>query len=276
MRLPASFGSTWLLLGLFALGCAGASELAMGEGEADPPLANAPAVATPPPERATDPVSSVAANPAPNPVPTEHAPYDAKWADEVRSVIATYESWGRVDDEMRFAPWLCRMPMAASARFSESEHASTHGQKLYTLYAMDPVSYGAERSAMGEPTKLSGLSQVVVKEAFAPVQLADDGSPAWNPHGVGEHRLRPAEKDGRRFAAGERKGLYVMMKSSGTTEGTDAGWVYATVDADMTTVTAVGVIDSCADCHAEAGDDRLFGLPERAGPTMRNTNAVPL
>ena len=82
----------------------------------------------------------------------------------------------------------------------------------------------------------------------------------------------------RSFAAGERKGLYIMMKTEGTTEGTDAGWVYATVKPDMITVTAVGVIDSCAGCHAEAGDDRLFGLPGLEKPSARSTNAnaVPL
>jgi hypothetical protein len=59
--------------------------------------------------------------------------------------------------------------------------------------------------------------------------------------------------------------------------------VYATVAPDMATVTAVGVIESCAGCHAEAGDDRLFGLPGLAAapspsprPARANANAVPL
>lgn len=283
MRLAASFGSTVSFVGLFALGCAGASELSAGEGEAAPPVAAAKTVAAPAPsspDRTTLPAEPNAA-PSHGTAP-EVAPFDSRWTDEVRSVVAAYEAWGRVDDEMRWAPWLCRMPQAAAARWSESEHADTHGAKLYTLYAMDPVAYGAQRSAMGDTTALPGLSQVIVKESFAPVPLDDasDTKLGWGPNGgMGEHRLRPAEKDGHRFVAGERKGLYVMMKTDGAAEGTDAGWIYATVKPDMITVTAVGVIDSCAGCHAEAGDDRLFGLPGLAAPPSArkgDANAVPL
>lgn len=281
MRLSASLHSL-SSVGLFALGCAGASELSAGEGEAEPPVAAAQAVAAPTPssDRTTQPAEPNA-TPSRNTAP-EAAPFDSRWADEVRSVVAAYEAWGRVDDEMRWAPWLCRMPQAAAARFSESEHADTHGAKLYTLYAMDPVSYGGQRSAMGDTTPLPGFSQVIVKESFAPVAIEDerDAKLGWGPDGgVGEHRLRPAEKDGQRFVAGERRGLYLMMKMKGATEGTDAGWVYATVKPDMITVTAVGVIDSCAGCHAEAGDDRLFGLPGLEKPPSARSadaNAVPL
>lgn len=290
MRLSAAFGSTSLFVGLFALGCAGASELSAGEGEAEPPVLANDAVATPTPSPLAHATPPAEPNPAPrsNPAPEEPIPFDSRWVDEVRTVVAAYESWGRVDDEMRFAPWLCRMPRAASARISESDHADTHGHKLYTLYAMDPVGYGAPKSAMGEPTLLAGLSQVIVKESFAPVPLEDDADAKMGSGidgGMGEHRLQPATKDGRRFVAGERKGLYVMMKVEGAAEGTDAGWVYATVKPDMITVTAVGVIDSCAGCHADAGDDRLFGLPGLVAPTPAprsgrkdgaNANAVPL
>jgi hypothetical protein len=281
MRLPAPFGSTSSFVGpfvgLFALGCAGASELSVGEGEAEPPSAQA---VTSPVARTTPPAE---ANPPPGrgSAPEPAVPFDARWTDEVRAVVAAYEGWGRVDDEMRFAPWLCRMPFAATARWSESEHPDTHGHKLYTLYAMDPVAYGAQRSAMGEAAALPGLSQVIVKESFAPVPLDDEhheGLGSGANGGMGEHRLRPAVRDGRRFVAGERKGLYIMMKADGATEGTDAGWIYATVQPDMITVTAVGVIDSCAGCHAEAGDDRLFGLPGPAkppSPRSANANAVP-
>ncbi len=206
-------------------------------------------------------------------------PLDSRWTDEVRAVVATYESWGRVDDEARWAPGLCRLPRAAAAHVSESDDASTHGQKLYTLYAMDPEAYGAMPSAMRMSSPLAGLSQVIVKEAFSPVPVdaEADARLGTSMHGTGAHGLRPAERDGQRFVAGERKGLYLMMKTEGPTEGTDEGWVYATLDADMATVTAVGLIDSCMGCHAEAGDDRLFGLPTVAArPDRGNANAVPL
>jgi hypothetical protein len=283
MRLPAPCGSILLFVGLFALGCAGASKLSAGEGDAEPPVAAAQAVVAPTPSQAarTTPPTEPNARPTRSSASEEAVPFDSRWTDEVRSVVAAYESWGRVDDQMRWAPYLCSMPAAATARVSESEHADTHGQKLYTLYAIDPEGYGAHPSAMGKPAAVSGLSQVIVKESFAPMPLEEglDTKLSRGPGGgMGEHDLRPAERDGKRFFAGERKGLYIMMKTDGAVEGTDAGWVYATVKPDMITVTAVGVIDSCADCHAEAGDDRLFGLPGLAAPpSARNAaNAVPL
>jgi hypothetical protein len=286
MRRSASFGSSSLLVGLFALGCAGASELASVEAEAEPPVTASHAMATPPSHAArTTPPTEANPPPRPGSTPEEAAPFDSRWADEVRTVVAAYEGWGRVDDEMRWAPGLCRMPADAPAHVSESQDAATHGQKLYTLYAMDPVAYGARPSAMGGGSPIQGLSQVIVKESFAPIALDElhDAKLGHGPGGgMGEHGLRPAERDGRRFVAGERKGLYVMMKTTGSADGTDAGWVYATVEPDMITVTAVGVIDSCTDCHADAGDDRLFGLPGLAAApspsktNRRNANAVPL
>jgi hypothetical protein len=273
-------------VGSFAIACAG-TELASGDAEADPPVVAAAAVASPsaPNAARTAPAEpSPQANPAPVVAPRgEDAPFDSRWADEVRSVVVDYERWGRVDDEARWAPWLCRIPMAATAYISESDDADTHGHKLYTLYAMDAEAYGARRSD-GGPSRLAGLSQVIVKESFAPVPLDDvhDAKLERGANGaMGMQRLRPAERDGRRFVAGERKGLFIMMKTEGSTEGTDAGWVYATVDPDMITVTAVGAIGSCMGCHAEAGDDRLFGLPGLAAPASPsprkgNANVVPL
>jgi len=242
--------------------CAGATELSSAEGEPEPPSSAA----------------AVVANPSSPPEPEPEPPFDSRWTDDVRSVVALYESWGRVDDEARWAPWLCRMPRAASARISESDDPTTHGHKLYTLYAMDPVAYGAQASDHPAPA-VDGLSQVIVKESFTPVPYEDDAKSEPGPGGgVGTHRLQPAHRDGHRFIAGERRGLYLMMKTTGSTEGTDEGWVYATVAPDRVTITAVGMIDSCASCHAEAGDDRLFGRPTSGGPAnppSGNANRVP-
>ena len=113
MRLPASFGSASLFVGLLVLGCARAS-------------APSDTVRTTLPAEPTAPTRSTTYESAP--------PFDSRWADEVRWVIAAYGIWGRVDDEMHWAPYDCVLPPAASARWSESEHADTHGQKLYTLY----------------------------------------------------------------------------------------------------------------------------------------------
>jgi hypothetical protein len=275
-----------LFAGLFAIACAGTTEVAAGDAEAEPPVAAAAAVASPAPAHAARATPPAEPRPHANAAPAakrrhEAAPFDSRWADEVRTVVAAYESWGRVDDEFRWAPGLCRTPQAATARISDSDDADTHGHKLYTLYAVDPAAYGAPASD-SPAARLPGLSQVIVKESFAPVSVDDrnDSKHVWGPNrDMGAHGLRPAERDGRRFVAGERKGLYIMMKTDAPAEGTDVGWVYATVEPDMITVTAVGVIDSCAGCHAEAGDDRLFGIPgfaAPASPSPRKSNAVPL
>ena len=60
---------------------------------------------------------------------------------ELLKIAAKYKTYGRVDDETRWAPWLCRMPMPSVARFSKSDEEETHGQKLYYLFAKDRWSY---------------------------------------------------------------------------------------------------------------------------------------
>lgn len=218
------------------------------------------------------------ANPAPNgpaSPPPENVVFDKRWAEGATKVAAGYSRWGRVDDEFRWAPALCRLPRPATARISGSSDEATHGRKLYTLYAMDPVAYGAPASMMiGEEQDLGieGFSQVIVKEAFAPVPLAEAPSRL--------DRLQPAEHEGKRYAAGEPKGLYLMMKIAGKkTKGTDEGWVYGTVAADGKTLTSLGVIDSCAGCHRQAGPSRLFGMKgvEKLGaqPAGRRNKEIP-
>jgi hypothetical protein len=55
--------------------------------------------------------------------------------------------------------------------------------------------------------------------------------------------------------------LFIMTKLDPKTPGTDAGWIYGTVDADLKTVTSVGKVPNCIKCHQDAPHDRLFGLP---------------
>lgn len=180
---------------------------------------------------------------------------DPRWHPTLRKVAGAYEAWGRVDDEARWAPWLCRMPTPALARFSQSGDADTHGAKLYTLYALDPVAYGAPQSATPpDRAAFSELAQAVVKEAFVPTLAADstDFTDARD--------LRPAVKDGAVYHTGPRAGLYVMAKLAKDEPGTDAGWVYGTISADLQTITAAGRLPSCIACHEQAPKDRLFGL----------------
>jgi hypothetical protein len=197
------------------------------------------------------------------------------FADRLLRIAASFPALGRVDDGGRMAPTDCMMPSRPRARATASADAATHGgDKVYSMFAKDPASYRAltalhARRARVEPLDVDGTegcSQVLVKEAYEPVELApgemvsrfvgDD--PASDEH----QPILPAEKDGKRFAAGKRTGLFVMFRLDPTTEGTDDGWVYGTVTADAKTVTSVGRVAACMACHEKAPHGRLFGLPK--------------
>lgn len=136
-------------------------------------------------------------------------------------VAADYESYGKVDDVLRWAPGLCDRPDPPKPRLSEAPSTSPHGRKLYFLYAKDWEAY-----ARGHPTQPVG--QVIVKEAWEAV----DGKP------------------------GAKQGLYVMMKTGDV--DSDAGWIYGTLTPDGR-ITSEGRVASCVDCHRDA-KDRIFGL----------------
>jgi hypothetical protein len=59
---------------------------------------------------------------------------------------------------------------------------------------------------------------------------------------------------------GPSASYFVMTKYDETMPKTDRGWVYATPNADGTTITSAGAIQSCIRCHAETTKDRLFGF----------------
>jgi hypothetical protein len=226
------------------------------------------AACAPEPTQATaTPAPAQAAHAAPAPAPAEVSTAatgeenDSRWHATLLAIAADYPKWGRVEDEMRWAPFLCRMPTPARARISASGDDATHGRKLYTLYAKDPVAYGAQQSAMAEPDApaLAELTQVVVKEAWTPV-VSD--TPVNGTFG-GERRegLLPALHDGKAYVPGEKAGIYVLFKPARADAATDAGWVYGTVAADLKTVTSSGRVGSCMGCHQQATKERLFGLP---------------
>ena len=184
---------------------------------------------------------------------------DERWHATLRAIAAGYPSWGRVDDQMRWAPLSCAMPQPARAHISASGDESTHGRKLYTLYAKDPEAYGAHKS-YAPPPELAGLAdvaQVVVKEAFRPVE---DPSPDRG-FGLGGE-LQPAEHAGKRYRPGEPLGIYVVFQPRQADADTDAGWVDGTVAADLKTVTSAVKVASCMGCHQKVAQGRLFGLAE--------------
>lgn len=160
------------------------------------------------------------------------------------AVARAYIMWGRVDDELRWAPYLCRMPSPSRPRVSQAD-AGSHAQKVYFLYARDHRAY---------TSRASSRLQVVVKESWThrpvdlahAVQVSGEALVARTPEGA------TVEPD--RFA-----GLFVMMRVDARDPRSDRGWVYGTVS-PTGAVTSVGRVASCMGCHVEAGPGRLFGL----------------
>jgi hypothetical protein len=209
--------------------------------------------------------------------PTPEPPFHR----ELKRAATDYFSWARVDDEARWAPFLCRAPKAGQAYPSTSNDATTHGQKLYSLFAKDRDAYVAIAR-----TKVARPGQVVVKQSWLPEEVTGKDADAVREHldhpsafikkvpvvvtprpqGTAETPWSPddhffpyAAKDGRVYKAAKQADLFVMMKLAPATPDTDAGWVYGTVTPDGKTVTSAGRIASCMKCHAEAKHDRLFG-----------------
>ncbi|QVL30491.1 hypothetical protein KIH39_16715 [Telmatocola sphagniphila] len=213
--------------------------------------------------------------------PSAHATEDPKsderpFHKELLKAAAEYKSWGRVDDEYRWAPWLCRTPEPGRARVSASKDEATHGQKIYSLFAKNQRDY---MNVL--PEKSARVGQIVVKESWVPEEITDEklkpsksadfsnvietkATPQapreWNEKD--DHFYPYAWKGDKVFKAAKQSDLFVMLKLDPKTEGTDQGWVYGTVSADGKKVNSAGRIESCMKCHVEAKGDRLFGLPE--------------
>ncbi len=198
---------------------------------------------------------------------------------ELLKIAADYRTYGRVDDETRWAPWLCRMPMPALARFSKSDEAETHGEKLYYIFAKDRMAYISIADGAIPKT-----GQVVVKESWRPKETTRKlSSKLWKdtvrdpivkkkrgvPSGAAKPKAKPtlagsfypyAKKGDKTYHADKLAGLYIMYKTDTKTPDTDQGWVYGTVTADGKTVTSSGRVVSCMNCHEEAPYGRLFGM----------------
>jgi hypothetical protein len=197
--------------------------------------------------------ADVAAAPAADSAPA--AVIDPALAAQARVIAAEYQAWGRVDDDLRWAPGLCRIPLPGVARMSASDDVATHGQKLYSVFAKNQKAY-----PLGPH-----LGQVVVKESWTAERVTDPSvmydPEKWRdyPDG-GDHFYPYAKKGDEIFRAGQRAGLYIMMRLEDGAPNTDDGWVYATITA-AGEVTAAGRVSSCMGCHIEADHERLFGVP---------------
>jgi hypothetical protein len=205
---------------------------------------------------------------------------DKPFHDRLLKIARYYPAYGRIDDEFRWAPWLCREPLPGRPTPSRSKDEGTHGQKLYSLFARDRDAYLTGASASG---------QVIVKESWVPevlpgkpkIALFTPGQPIKEAVGKVPEDLAPprralsgggfdhfvpyVEKEGKWYRAARRANLFVMMKLDPKTPGTDEGWVYGTVTADGKTVTSAGRVASCMKCH-EPKKDRLFGIGAEKAP----------
>lgn len=205
-------------------------------------------------ERQAAPASAA---PTPAAVPLE-------FERELLAAAGEYKSWQRVSDQARFAPTDSVAPRQAGVQRSDSDDAGTHGRKLYYLFAKNAATYTEASWCLPDlefdPADLSRrlIGQVLVKESWTAVEGAPARDAEDPRHLVdGDKTLRTGEK----FHIGEPRDLFVMLKLDPATPGTDAGWVYGTLTPDGRRVTASGRIASCMKCHADAGFDRLFGLP---------------
>jgi hypothetical protein len=232
------------------------SLLACTSSTADPEPSAAPApqashVATP-----NEP-TAVAGDPQSDPVvaSTDFAPM-------LREVASAYRNWGLVDNQFHWAPGLCALPSEGVAHYSTVSAPAAHAEKVFVLYALDPMAYWKATDAKGPfPETLKrvpwitgrqNLEQVLVKESFVPTK------PGESKNSLG-FRVSPAKKGEEYYTAGEPMGLFVMARLEGSPAGTDEGWVYATIAPDGE-IRESGNIAACHDCHAKE-KDRIFGVP---------------
>jgi hypothetical protein len=187
---------------------------------------------------------------APTPPPSD------AFTQRALAIAGEYTGWGRVDDELRWAPFLCRIPLPGVARMSESSDPATHGRKLYSVFVKRRDAYPAGPQA-GD--------QVVVKESWTAEPVTTPYNPEavahQGPNASGNHFYPYARKGDAVYRAGAPAGLYLMFKVDPPTADTDQGWVYATLTPDRR-VTAAGRVASCMGCHEHAPHDRLFGVPK--------------
>lgn len=185
---------------------------------------------------------------------TEAVVNDKSFHEALLKIAAEYTTYGRVDDETRWAPYLCRMPNPSVARVSGSKDSETHGSKLYFLFAKQRKDYLKGGDQTG---------QVIVKEGWTPKELPTDTKTQAvrvGSEGQRDSYIPYAKKDGKLFHAESKHALFIMMKLDPKTPETDNGWVYGTVSPDGKQVTSAGRVSSCMACHQEAKNDRLFGL----------------
>jgi len=216
-------------------------------------------------------------SPVNNPRPALPAGTSDPFHERLREIAREYEAYGPADRVLRWAYVYCWSPTtkmeneSGQLRFSESSDSTTHGRKLFVVYARhvwdSPRSSNLVRgSYITFPLESSPVGQAIVKESWIPEEIEDPlHSPASEQSGKGPH-TQVVERDGQKFRAAHKGKLFMMYKLDPATPGTDNGWVYGVVSADGKQVLSAGRIESCMKCHVDAPHDRLFGLPEEQKP----------
>jgi hypothetical protein len=184
--------------------------------------------------------------------------------------------WLARADGTWWAPPDCVAPTHPA--FVSKADAGGHARKIYTLFIKDYDAYAglsgqqvAAKLQLPAPPELASMAQVIVKEAWTPVEASaprsacpDDGLTSY---------LAEVTMDGKAYRACAQAGLFVMYRPAAGTEGTDDGWVYGTVRYErraetpkvgerwvIPRVTSAGRVASCMGCHTKAPHGRLFGL----------------
>jgi hypothetical protein len=111
-------------------------------------------------------------NPAIDPARDPFAAIMLKAAEE-------YVTWGRYNNQLRWAPALCAAPSPTSQiispEFSDSGDKTTHGGKLYSLFVKDRLSYlkvtmdksvPQNTTAGGTSSSDNRTGQIIVKESW--------------------------------------------------------------------------------------------------------------
>ena len=198
---------------------------------------------------------------------------------DLLAIAKSYDGMSRADGTW-WAPADCRAPTHPG--FLSKADSGPHDRKIYTLFAKDIDAYAAvngtklkepdpkKRFSTASTKELAGFFQIIVKEAWTPIEAAnrDACNSKWRGF------VGPVTTDGKTFYPCEQAGLFVMYKPKSNTPGTDDGWVYGSIVYEKVTstqnpgaiesqtkVTSSGRVETCMGCHEQAPHGRLFGLP---------------
>jgi hypothetical protein len=125
------------------------------------------------------------------------------------------------------------------------------------------------------------VRQVLVKNAFEPVEIGSGEVASLSRTGRHMRALQAASEENRLYMPGHPHGQFVMIQFDQSRANTDAGWLYATINA-RGEVMQFGLIASCIECHEHSPSGRvltadvsgLYGEHWSTSPLRRHTMAL--